>query len=206
MDWDISPTQYAECATIQPNSCTIPLLAGATNHAFNHPNPLTPLNGTIDPFTDFGPYDHGACFDFDFGSLGAGESVVFNICYGAASTNKLAAGEALSKVAAKGVFVWNAQHWSNACSAKFPEATNGDCGFPCQKGEAKAKVTVIKVNAGIDGKVNALRNPVDGGCLWTCSYIPSVLTEHKWSCLFDVIVIGNPDFACGKNSNAPKHN
>ena len=38
------------------------------------------------PVTDHGPYDQGAAFDFVFDPLNAGESVSFNLYYGAASS------------------------------------------------------------------------------------------------------------------------
>ena len=47
-----------------------------------------------------GPADHGALFDFDFGSLAAGQSVSFDIFYGAA-TSTVDAIDALSDVGAE---------------------------------------------------------------------------------------------------------
>ena len=47
-------------------------------------------------FNKAGPADHGSVFDFSFGSLGAGQSRIFNIYYGSAANEA----EARSKVAA----------------------------------------------------------------------------------------------------------
>jgi hypothetical protein len=58
-----------------------------------------PLSATA-PFTNDGPYDHGAGFDFRFDPLAVGASYSFNIYYGAAE-NTAAAEEAISKVAAE---------------------------------------------------------------------------------------------------------
>ncbi|KAL7463371.1 hypothetical protein ACHAXS_003745 [Conticribra weissflogii] len=56
--------------------------------------------GGYAPFTDLGPQDHGAAFDFQFGPLNQGESVTFNIYYGAAGS-EVEAQEALGIVAAE---------------------------------------------------------------------------------------------------------
>ena len=39
--------------------------------------------GGVDHFTNLGPYDVGANFDFQFGALEAGNMFIFNIYYGA---------------------------------------------------------------------------------------------------------------------------
>jgi type IV pilus assembly protein PilY1 len=60
----------------------------ASNNGFSGLNVFdggTDLGFTGD-FTDAGPTDHGALFDFGFGDLGIGESFTFEIFYGAALT------------------------------------------------------------------------------------------------------------------------
>ena len=86
--------------TIQPDPSLVPYFTAATDNGFNDPNPLSPLsvlNATA-PFTNDGPYDHGAGFDFRFEPLAVGASYSFNIYYGAAE-NTTAAEEVVSKVA-----------------------------------------------------------------------------------------------------------
>jgi hypothetical protein len=93
MDWDIEPTQFSEYVTIQGT-------AGATNVNFASDNGFANSNVFAGPGSilgvgdqiDTGPADHGAVFDFGFGTLNggsalkAGESLTFEIFYGAAST------------------------------------------------------------------------------------------------------------------------
>lgn len=90
MDWDIHPTVYWECTTIQPDPSLIGFLLAANANGFDNPDPYEPF--LVDdrfasaPLLFAGPYDHGAFFDFDFGSLAAGESRGFKIFYGGART------------------------------------------------------------------------------------------------------------------------
>ena len=85
MDWDIQPTPFAEFVTIDGGTATNLLFD--SNDGFATANPLgarTDLGSTGD-FVDQGPADHGALFDFGFGALPGGESLSFNIYYGAAA-------------------------------------------------------------------------------------------------------------------------
>jgi hypothetical protein len=89
MDWDIEPTAFSEYVTIQGTSATA--LLYSSDNGFASANPLTAggsiLAGTVNTdFVDSGPADHGALFDFGFGSLGAGQSMTFSIFYGASLT------------------------------------------------------------------------------------------------------------------------
>lgn len=84
MDWDIEPTAFRELVTIRKGSS--PLLYRTDNNGFNSVNPFSfssfgQLNRDI---TDFGPTDHGALFDFNFGVLKPGEKITFFTYYGAA--------------------------------------------------------------------------------------------------------------------------
>jgi hypothetical protein len=99
MDWDVPPTEFNEYVTIKGAGTTTDLLLSGDN-GFLDPRPgiLTGsengrdisgglCDGGVNK-TDFdhcGVLDHGAVFDFGFGSLGAGESVTFKIYYGAAA-------------------------------------------------------------------------------------------------------------------------
>lgn len=88
MDWDIPDTTFSEFVTIGGWPATN--LIGSSDNGFADGNPNVPLttiagdavlNGN---FTDSGPDDHGAVFDFGFGTLAAGDMQDFTIFYGAA--------------------------------------------------------------------------------------------------------------------------
>jgi hypothetical protein len=94
-DWDIPPTSFDEYTTIQGWPAT--KLLFSNNNGFLAPNPFTDystnciLGGSIAScadvtnknFTGLGPADQGSFFTFGFGDLGAGESVSFDVLYGA---------------------------------------------------------------------------------------------------------------------------
>jgi len=89
MDWDIEPTATDEFVTIRRG--TTPALLFSNDDGFATGDPFEPraeiAPGTTNvDFTDSGPNDHGALFDFGFGALAPGESTTFFIYYGAAGT------------------------------------------------------------------------------------------------------------------------
>jgi hypothetical protein len=87
IDWDIDPDPFTEYVTLDAfGGQPVPALAFSSNDGFAHPDPLTgPTDdGEVGFFVDAGPYDHGALFDFDFGSLAPGASRTFYLYYGAA--------------------------------------------------------------------------------------------------------------------------
>jgi len=100
MDWDVPPTEFNERVTIQ-GVATTSLLARSHNNGFALPDPLVD-DGPIDPATldaDFVDFvsaavppnsDQGAYFMFDFGTLGAGQQIQFDIFYGAAASEAAA--------------------------------------------------------------------------------------------------------------------
>ena len=100
MDWDIFPTQFSECVTIQPDPSTVNFLDSADNNGFTSSNPYVDSFGTPAPFTDFGPRDHGANFNFKFNALVPGSSFSFKTYYGAGA-NQEEAEDALRSVAAE---------------------------------------------------------------------------------------------------------
>ncbi|NEP76802.1 MAG: PEP-CTERM sorting domain-containing protein [Okeania sp. SIO3B3] len=104
MDWDIEPTAFNEFVTIQGTNLATNVLF-ASDNGFASANPLSGPSSIL--FTgdavDSGPSDHGALFDFGFGSLGSGDSRSFNIFYGAASTEV----EALAALAAVNAEVYS---------------------------------------------------------------------------------------------------
>ena len=105
-DWDIEPTTFSEFVTIG-NTATASDVLLATNNGFESSNPLSSNNPIlaegIGDFTDLGPADHGANFDFGFGSLEAEESKEFSIFYGGAATKV----DAFASLAAVGAEVYS---------------------------------------------------------------------------------------------------
>jgi type IV pilus assembly protein PilY1 len=93
MDWDVPPSEFNEFVEIGGWPATA--LFRTTNNGFATPDPLfldgglggCPINAN---FAFCGPQDHGAFFTFAFGDLAAGESIEFDIFYGAAFTRSLA--------------------------------------------------------------------------------------------------------------------
>ncbi|MFV0681525.1 hypothetical protein [Ottowia sp.] len=83
MDWDISPDTFNELVTLQAG--TSPQITFTSDDGFANGNPLTGPSSILftGSATDSGPEDHGALFDFNFGTLAAGASRTFSIYYGA---------------------------------------------------------------------------------------------------------------------------
>jgi len=100
MDWDIEPTPFSEFVTIQRGTAVN--IIRTDNNGFNSGNPFSFFSfGLLNvDFTDNGPSDHGALFDFDFGMLAPGADVEFKTYYGAAG-NEAGALSALAAVAAE---------------------------------------------------------------------------------------------------------
>ena len=84
VDWDIEPTVFSEYVTVDQGTASA--LFFTSNAGFAHPNPLSGPSdeGYTGTFVDAGPLDHGALFDFDFGSLAPGAARRFTLYYGAA--------------------------------------------------------------------------------------------------------------------------
>lgn len=101
MDWDIEPTPFDEFVTIQRGSASA--LLYSSNDGFAPANPLdgpSALGVENADVVDFGPDDHGALFDFGFGTIAPAASVTFKIFYGAAG-NEVDALAALAAVGAE---------------------------------------------------------------------------------------------------------
>jgi len=95
MDWDVPPTEFSEFVTLQGWPATA--LEETDNNGFWTSDPLVPVASNFGSygqnnvnFTDVGPNDHGAYFRFKFGDLAVGESITFDIFYGAAENERLA--------------------------------------------------------------------------------------------------------------------
>ena len=132
MDWDAEPTPYNEWVTLKNVSSR--QLLHSSDDGFASVNPLDPdqprQSGSVcaDPtgvceFTDLGyegefptatsPSDHGALFDFKFGSLAPGATSHFAAYYGAAPTEA----DALQAISDEGL---------SAYSLGEPNCGNGD--------------------------------------------------------------------------------
>ena len=89
MDWDIAPTEFSEFVTIRRGTTQSLRFSGDNGFVSGDPfearGEMYPGTTNAD-FTDSGPGDHGAVFDFGFGALAPGESTTFFIYYGAAGT------------------------------------------------------------------------------------------------------------------------
>lgn len=100
MDWDVPPTEFNELVTLYTGGSSNVVFS--SDDGFASGNPFAGPSSIL--FTgqavDSGPTDHGALFDFDFGTLAAGASKEFTIFYGAAAT-QTAAFAALSAVGAE---------------------------------------------------------------------------------------------------------
>jgi len=85
MDWDVPPTEFDELTTVQSGSSS--KVVFTSDDGFADGNPLAGPSEILfsGNATDSGPADHGALFDFDFGTLNAGASLSFVIFYGAAA-------------------------------------------------------------------------------------------------------------------------
>lgn len=92
MDWDI-PTPGREAVTLQGVPALLGIANGSNlfrtdNNGFNTSDPedFSPFGLTNVNFTDVGPQDHGALFDFEFAALAAGGSLTFATYYGVAES------------------------------------------------------------------------------------------------------------------------
>ena len=100
MDWDIPPTTFNEYVTIQGVPAALGIangsnLAGTSRDGFASADPLDSKHRLLGEtacaqddanFTDCGPDDHGALFDFEFAALEADGVLNFTTYYGAAGT------------------------------------------------------------------------------------------------------------------------
>ena len=140
MDWDIEPTPFAEWVTVANTAASRQLLFDS-DQGFAGSDPLSGpahahsegecgagYTGTCD-FSNLGgggvypavtdPADHGALFDFGFGSLAPGKARVFQIYYGAAPSRA----SAVSAIEAQGIGVYSLGEPN--CGA--PSALTGLC-------------------------------------------------------------------------------
>lgn len=100
-DWDVDPTTFNEYTSIGGGAAATAVLFTSDN-GFASSNPFAGPSSILatGDFMDSGPADHGALFDFGFGSLAKDGSFEFDIFYGAADT-ETAAFSALAAVGAE---------------------------------------------------------------------------------------------------------
>ena len=86
MDWDVEPTAFSEFVTLERGTAANILYT--SDDGFATADPLAgPSSIAFEgEAVDSGPDDHGALFDFGFGSLAPGGSLAFTTYYGAAGT------------------------------------------------------------------------------------------------------------------------
>src|SRR5262249_36368546 len=109
MDWDVEPTAFEEYVTVHTGGASDVLFT--SDNGFATANPLDPAGSILftGEATHSGPADHGADFDFGFGSLAAGGTEKFNTYYGAAGTES----GALAALAGAGAEVYSLGQPSN---------------------------------------------------------------------------------------------
>jgi hypothetical protein len=103
MDWDVEPTAFSEFSTIETGTSTALLFSSDDGFASSDPLAGPTSISFTGEAVDSGPADHGALFDFGFGSLAVGASHNFKIYYGAGATEA----EAVAAVTAVGAEVFS---------------------------------------------------------------------------------------------------
>jgi hypothetical protein len=94
VDWDVEPTAFDEFITIKgtsgPSKASAVLFA--SDNGFASADPLSGESQILfsGDATNSGPTDHGALFDFGFGSLAPGATKTFKLYYGAAGSESAA--------------------------------------------------------------------------------------------------------------------
>lgn len=128
MDWDIAPSYFYEYVTNQGTTDVI----NSTNSGFNTANPLVAPghSGATGQFTDYGPTDQGATFDFRIGTLAPGQSKQFRIYYGAANTEA----SALSALTTVGAQVYSLGQPNGGQSTGAPNTYMFGYAKSCQPG------------------------------------------------------------------------
>lgn len=169
MDWDVPPNEFNEYVTIFGNGATNLLYTG--NNGFASADPLTGFErfdgtggqfcGQSVDFVDCGTGDHGALFDFGFGSLDPGSSVTFNIYYGAAA-NEL---DALAALFAVGAEVYSLGQTFNAAGGPCNDCTTFIFGFSGVGGEVIPEpvpepATLLLFGSGLAGLAARLKKRI----------------------------------------------
>lgn len=125
MDWDIYPTPFSEYVTIQGVPALLGIANGSNvvqtdNNGFNSSNPFSFGSYGLHNvnFTDAGPADHGALFDFEFAALADGGTLTFNTYYGA--TGSQAAADAARALAGISLYSYGQASVTGGASTGVP--------------------------------------------------------------------------------------
>ncbi|KAG2489382.1 hypothetical protein HYH03_012212 [Edaphochlamys debaryana] len=172
MDWDIDPTPFMECVTIDwacglgatgaGGNCTKPTaLAHFDTNGFASAEPVT-VDANPTPFIRAGPQDQGAQLTFKFGTLAAGDSTTFNVFYGAAANES----GAYAAIAAAGmeIYTLGLSSINGACNRNAPTFIYGFAGV----GGCASKVTF----ASSGEAAPAFSQPIRPGALTTLRFTP----------------------------------
>jgi hypothetical protein len=117
MDWDVEPTQFDEYVTNGAIGSAPSSLAYDDNNGFMSPSPGNGHYslGATGFFTDYGPMDQGAMFEFNLGVLQPGQSKDFTLFYGAAPSE----GAAMDALRSVGAQVFSLGEPSSPNGAKY---------------------------------------------------------------------------------------
>jgi len=125
IDYDVPPNAFSEYITISGSAS--PFVLASNDNGFNSLDPLAINSGMPGDFTDHGPGDLGAHFDFALGTLKAGQTRSFVTYYGAAKDESSAL-SALTMVGA-GIYSLGEADWDGTgcfvCSYGPPGGTYG---------------------------------------------------------------------------------
>ncbi|MFP2960549.1 hypothetical protein ACLEPN_22690 [Myxococcus sp. 1LA] len=210
IDYDILPNTFSEYVTITGTAGN-PWVVGAVDNNFVSLSPLAPnfpLMGGVGDFTNVGPGDLGAQFDFRLGSLAPGEVRAFRTFYGAAGSHA----DALTALAAVGVNTyslakgnWNGTGDPLSASGAPTGTLAAITGQPntfmygFRPPETPASCTVECPNILSHGVYTADRVGVEDRCVVNGQYdnrVVAVTTLHgervEFSCMDYGSPIGNP--------------
>ncbi len=155
MDWDIPPTAFSEFVTI--GGLPAAAVTFTNDQGFDSADPLSGTFGEIAGcgtsvnFTDCGPADHGAHFDFAFGDLDPDESVTFSIFYGA-TPSQSSAFAALAAVEAEVYsFGQNSIDPGTGTPATYIFAFKGVGGTPVSPGVIPEPASFLLMGSGLAG-------------------------------------------------------
>jgi len=165
MDWDIEPTAFDEYSTVFGGSSEALLHSSA--NGFSTADPLRDFENDdsgyeVGSFTDAGPDDHGAVFDFGFGKLDPGQEISFNIYYGAAATEE----ESVDALIAVGAEVFSLGQPNTPGGPALGTPNTYIFAFSGVEGEGLsdrpfAVTDELVTNSAGDGEINVLANDTD---------------------------------------------
>ena len=176
MDWDIDPTPFNEVVTIQGvrdgAGNLHPNILYSSNDGFSGPDPLDGGSfissaSVLQNFTDLGPNDHGALFDFQFGPLDPNDTVAFKIFYGA-SSSEMGALNALNQVGAE--------------IYSLGQPGDSPSGDPVDRGGASSETSTFIFGFDIDNDGSSFAAPLlptgftSGGFVFETTVSPGVTT------------------------------